>query len=281
MVSGAIGATQISGSLDAKNIVMDLIVKQLKLSNLSELATTVQVPELTGTIPVLGPGGIQTDLKEWEMGLVKSGDFSYVSFDLTKDRVKLMVSDEARFKSKMGDPLALQKAGASLLLAQELDRKIAVALQTTPQTSATAGAWSTVTNNPLKDIATAVAGLKPYKADFVIMTSNVWAQFVGNNYTAQYSTGNPGAVEGAIARIPGLNLDVYISDDITAKTILVGSRSAPAVVIGNGPVKVRQEDVMDGGEIWQIDVYRQVKSTILKTSGNLNMGVYQITGVIA
>jgi len=279
-MGGAIGATQISGSLDAKNIVMDLITKELKISNLVPLCMQAPVPELTGTIPVLSPSGISTDLGEWESSLVKGGDFSYVSFDLKKDRIKLMVSDEARFKSKMGDPLGLQKEGASLLLAQELDKKIATALQTTPQTTATAGAWSTVTNNPLKDLAIACGLVKPYKADFVIMTSNVWAQFVGNNYTAQYATGNPGNIAGVISRIPGLNLDVYISDDITAKTILVGCSKA-AAVIGNGPIKVRQEDVMDGGEIWQIDVFRQVKSTFLKTSGNLNMGVAQITAVIA
>jgi hypothetical protein len=39
-----------------------------------------------------------------------------VDFNLKKDRVKVAVSDEARYKSRAGDPLSRQEGCASLLL---------------------------------------------------------------------------------------------------------------------------------------------------------------------
>jgi hypothetical protein len=283
---GAITATQISGSLDAKNIVMGLLTHAQDLGGLQVLGQPAMVPELTGTIPVQGSPDADEDLGEYEEGTgagASSGAFSYVSFDLKKDRVKMLVTDEAKFRSKLGDPLALQKNGAADTLVYKLEKKIINALQTSPQTSATGAIWSTVTNNPLVDLATAVAAIRPYKADFVIMTSAVWAKFCSNNYTAQFVQGN--AVRdlgGAITKIPGLNLDVFVSDNaVTAKSCIVGARNAPAFVIGNGPVKVRQYDDPKGGEVYQIDVFRQVKAPILKNASNLNKAVYQLTGVIA
>lgn len=49
---GMIGASQISGSLDAKNIIMGVLYKAVELSNLESICGKVQVPELTATIPV-------------------------------------------------------------------------------------------------------------------------------------------------------------------------------------------------------------------------------------
>lgn len=282
-MGGTILASSISGSLDAKNIVMGILTRAQELSNLAGLCQPVMCPELTGNIPVqIDPALAGADLEEWETSQVTTGSFSTIAFELKKDRCKLAVSDEARYKSKAGDPLSLQKQGAALSLARKLDYKVVKAFETSPQTGATAGVWSTVTNNPMADIAAAVAKCRPYKADFIIMPSAVWAKYLGNNYTAQMVQGNAVTEMGKVVdRIPGVNLDVYLSEDITAKSILVGASGCPAAVHASGPVKVRQEDIMEGGEVWQIDVWRQVKAPIIKNDSTLNMGVAQVTGVIA
>lgn len=282
-MAGVITATSISGSLDAKNIVMGVLKEAIELSNLAPLGTQVSVPELTGTIPLMNiPEGLE-DLKEGETGEVNTGSFSYVSFDLKKDRVVLGVTDEARFKSKAGDPLALQKTAAADRLAYLLDKKIVAAMETSPQTGATAGAWSTVSNNPMVDLATAAAALRPYTADFVVMPSAVWAKFCGNNYTAQFVQGNAARdMKGVMTVIPGLELKVYINDLVTAKSILVGASKAPPFVFGQGPVKVRQYENEEAGmEMYQMDVWRQVKAPILKNGSNLNKAIRQVTAVIA
>jgi len=278
---GIIQASHISGSLDAKNIVMGVLKKQIELSNLSELCAQTQVPELTATIPLQTIMEGFTDLNEWEETEVKGSEFSNIDFLLKKDRVKIAVSDESRFRSKAGDPLGLQKDAAGTRLASYLDAKVVTALQTSPQTAGTLAIWSTATNNPLKDLARAVAACKPYKADFIIMPNDVWVQFAGNDYIKNLMTGNPGNLGNALAFIPGLNLKIYVNDNVTAKSCIVGASGCPAAVLGNGPVKVRQWDSPKGGEIYQIDVFRQVKAPIIANASSLNQGVYQTTGVIA
>lgn len=282
MGAGTTLATGISGSLDAKNIVLGVLKKQLDLANLAEICTKVDVPELNATIPVMTAQDAGTDLGEFEegMGGVEGASFSYVDFSLKKDRIKLAVSDEARFRSRAGDPMAIQIDANAMVLANKLDAKIATALLVSPQTGATTGAWSTVTNNPLKDFAKAAAAILPYKADYCIMPKNVWVQFAGNDYTSKFAEGAPENMGKVLGYIPGLGLKVYVNDTITAKACLVGCSGAPSCALGQGPVEVFRRKV-EGGEIYTIDVWRQAKAPILKNSSNLNMGAYLLTAVIA
>ena len=178
-MAGIILASSISGSLDAKNIVMEVLTQALDIANLPVLGPTVPVDELTGTIASMAPVTGNEDLSEWEVAPIQTGVFAGVNFDLKKDRVKIAVSDEARYKSRKGDPLILQKGTAADELARILDKKIVNALQTAPQTGAASAVWSTVTNNPLKDIATAVGALRPNTADYIIMPTAVWSAFAG------------------------------------------------------------------------------------------------------
>ena len=283
MAKGTIMAADISGSLDAKNLVMGVLTSAAEISNLNQICPTVSVPELVGTIPVQSVPTVTRDVREWEETDIIDGAFSGIAFDLKKDRVLLAVSDEAQYKSRAGDPLVLQQNAAALSLASGLDYKIVKALETNPQTSATAAIWSTVTNNPLRDLAYAASMLNPYKADFVVMPPAVWAAFCGNNFTAQMMQGVPASDRSkAITRIPGLELDVYVNSNVTAKSCMVGSSQAPPAVIGQGPVKVRKVDLPQGGLVYQIDNWRQVKAPIVKTAaGVTNLGVYQTTAVIA
>lgn len=234
MGAGIIQASGISGSLDAKNIVLGVLEKAIEISNLQNLAVHVDVPELTATIPIATFGSGKTGVVEWENTVIDGTTFTNVDFALDKDRIKIGRSDEAKYKSRAGDPLAIQKSGAAMVLANMLDTRIVNALQTSPQTAATSAIWSTVTNNPMQDFAKAVAAIRPYKADFCIMPSAVWAKFVGNDYTGKYATGSTAEMGKAITTIPGLELKVYINEQVTAKSCIVGCSGAPAVAVGNG-----------------------------------------------
>jgi len=279
---GMIGATQISGSLDAKNIVMGVLQKGIELSNLESICGKTQVPELTATIPVATPGAVSEDLLEFEATEIEGAEFTYVSFDLKKDRVKFSVSDEAGYKSKAGDPLGIQKIGAGVRLANILDKKIVTALQTTPQTSASAGAWSTITANPLADLGYAVDLILPYKADFVVMPAAVHAKYLANDLVKNIGMGNPPAMKGAVGMVPALDLNIFINSNVTAKSCIVGSSQGLAAVIGNGPVKVRAWDSEDmGARMYQMDVWRQVIGSVFKNSSSLSMSAYVLTSVIA
>jgi hypothetical protein len=280
-MAGIIQATSIEGSLDAKNIVMGVLTHAYEQSNLKEIARFVDVPKLDATVPIqIGPA-VEEDVDEFVDTPIRTGEFKSVKFSLKKDRVRLVATDESRYRASAGDPLQLQIGSSGDALAQALDKKIAMALEVDPQTDAATAAWSTVTNNPLIDLSIAFAKLRPYRADYVVMTSDVWAAFAGNDYTSKFTTGAPDKLSGVVSVIPGLNLKVYVSDDITAKTCLVGASGAPSVAVGNGPVKVRTKDLEQGGELYQVDVWRQAVAPIMKDDLGLNKAVFQLTGVIA
>ena len=275
---GIIRATDISGSLDAKNIVMGVLKGALELTDLLPLVGKAQVPHLVATIPVMTIQAGHEDLKEWEESEVEGAEFTNVDFDLKKDRVKIGRSDEATFKSMAGDPLALQKGGASLRLAQILNKKIVAALDTTPCLQTTAGTWKTQANNPIVDIGLMMAKVKPYKADFILMDSTAWAAYSSNQYTTA-QLGIVGKAPGAVSRVPGYELDIFVSDEVTDGYVYVGAKNAPPAVFGQGPVKVRSKDVMEGGEVYQIDVFRQVVGPIMFDSDDSNNACCRMTGV--
>lgn len=274
-------AANISGSLDAKNIVMGVLHKGIELSNLqSAIKTTIQVPKLDANIPIVNDGAVHEDVKELEETVIDGASFSNINFSLLKDRVELAVSDEARFRSNAGNPLDLQIQGAGASLANVLDKKIVAALETSPQTGATAGAWSTKTNSPLKDIGVAMAALKPYAADYMIVTPTVYGHYLSNDLVLNSGTGNPAAMTGAMGKVPGANLDIFVSSHVTAATAIIGSSTGMSAVLGQGPVEVREWDnPNNGSKNYQIDVWRQVKAPIFTTAASLNQSCYVITGL--
>jgi hypothetical protein len=280
-MAGMITSSQISGSLDASDLVMRVLQKEVELSNLGSVIGTVQVPNLTGTIAIASPGSVSEDLEELEASDIEGGSFTNVSFDLKKDRIKFAISDEAGYKSRAGSPLDIQIAGGAQQLAAIRDKKAAVAIETTPQTGAAAAKWDTVSNNILKDIGTAVAGIRPYKADFIAMPKAVYTAYLQNDTIKDLAQGNIPSLPGAINTVPGFNLNIFVDDNLTAKSFTVGA-SGFCGVMGVGPVKVRTWDSEDlGATVYQMDVWRQAKAPIYKTSAGLNAAAYKITAAIS
>jgi len=275
-MAGTTTPTTIDGSLDAKNIAMRVLKGAIELTDLAPLCMSVQVPELVATVPVYSVPAGNEDLEPMEESDIEGSEFTNVDFDLKKDRVKVAVTDEARYKSRAGDPLTLQIGGASDRLAQLLNKKIVTSANTTPQTSAGAD-WSGA-NNPIADIATAVAALRPYKADYCLMGSTAFA-----NYTSHFDIATTTELGNAMAVVPGYNIPIMVSTEIDdvideAAAVVVASK-APGMVIGNGPVKVRRKDLMSGAEVYQIDVWREVVSNIHDTGSSTNAAVYKLTGL--
>jgi hypothetical protein len=280
-MAGMITPSNIDGSLDAKNIAMRVLKGAVELTDLKAACMSVQVPELVATIPVYSVPAGNEDLEPMEESDIEGSEFTNVDFDLKKDRVKVAVTDEARYKSRAGDPLTLQEGGASDRLAQLLNKKIVTALNTTPQT--TAGSDWGGANNPIADIGIAVAAIRPYRPDVVVMGTVAFANYVGNASIANFGTGNIGQFANAVAVVPGYNLPIYTSsevdDNVADDVAFIVASKAPGSVIGNGPVKVRRKDLMSGAEVYQIDVWRQVVSNIHDTGSTTNKAVYKLTGL--
>ncbi len=281
-MTGIISTDNISGSLDAKNIVLGVLTTALEATNLLPLCAQTDVPELVATVPVMTAAGVAEDLGEFESEEVDGSVFTNVDFDLKKDRVYVASSDEATYKSRAGDPLKLQTDSAGIRLANVLDKKIIKAFETTPQTSGTGAIWSTLGSNPLVDLSTAAVGVRPYKADFVIMPSAVYTAYLQNEFMETTAAYVPSEAKGSASKVPGLELDIYVNDDVTAKTIWVGASTGTPAVVGTGPIKVREwDDGPLGARMYQMDVFRQAVAPVFLNSSSKNMSVYQITGILA
>ena len=281
-MTGIISTDDISGSLDAKNIVLGVLTTALEATNLLPLCASTDVPELIATVPVMTSAGVAEDLGEFESKEVDGSVFTNVDFDLKKDRVYVASSDEATYKSKAGDPLSLQTNSAGIRLANVMDKKIVAAFETSPQTSGTGGAWSTADNNPLIDLATGAVGCRPYKADFVVMPSAVYTAYLQNDFMETTAAYVPSDAPGSASKVPGLELDIYVNDNVAAKSILVGASNGAPAVVGNGPVKVREwDDGPLGARMYQMDVFRQAVAPVHLNSSSTNMSIYQVTAVIA
>lgn len=279
---GIIGADDISGSLDAQNVVIDVLTRAIEMTNLLPLCPQVNVPELTATIPIMTHAAVIEDVEEFEVTEISSSAFTHVDFSLKKDRVLVAASDEATYKSKAGDPLTLTKNSAGDSLANILDKKIVTAFETSPQTGSATAVWSTVTSNPLVDLATAVAAVTPYKADFVVMPQAVYTAYMQLDFLETTAAYIPSQAAGSVARIPGLELDIYVNDNVTAKSAIIGASNGTPAAIGNGPVKVREWDEPSlGAGVYQMDVFRQAVAPVLKNDSSLNMAIYHLTALIS
>jgi|LGVE01.1.fsa_nt_gb hypothetical protein len=281
-MAGLIGTSDISGSLDAKNIVSGVLTTALEMSNLVSLCTSVSVPELTATIPVMTAAAVDEDVEEFEVSEIGGSAFTHVDFDLKKDRVFVAASDEATYKSKAGDPLTIQINSAGVRLANIMDKKIVAAFETSPQTGGASAQWSDVSANPLLDLATAVAAIRPYKADFIVMPTAVYTDYMQLDFMETTASYAPSEAAGSVAKIPGVELDIYINDNVTAKSAIVGASNGTPAAVGNGPVKVREWDEATlGAKMYQMDVFRQAVAPVFTNSSSLNMSVYAITAILA
>lgn len=280
MGNGMTTAGVISGYLDRADILRGVLAEGFALSNVVSLLDQVDVPNLDGSIPIYHPGGADEDLDELETSDINGGYFTNVVFNLKKDRVKLAASDEAKFRSRGGDPLQIQISGAGQDLADKLDKKTIAAFDTSPQTGAASAPWSTTTNSIYYDLTTAIQACKPYKANFVVMAEDTFSAYCQNETLLKLSYGTPSVLAGAVGRVPGLGLDIFTDSRVTPGAAFVGA-SKYCAILGKGPAKIGTTDDRNAGAVIYVsDVWRQVKAPIYKNANGLNKALYKITGLV-
>lgn len=280
MGNGMTTAGVISGYLDRADILRGVLAEGFALSNVVSLLDQVDVPNLDGSIPIYHPGGADEDLDELETSDINGGYFTNVVFNLKKDRVKLAASDEAKFRSRGGDPLQIQISGAGQDLADKLDKKTIAAFDTNPQTGSASAPWSTTTNSIYYDLTTAIQACKPYKANFVVMAEDTFSAYCQNETLLKLSYGTPSVLAGAVGRVPGLGLDIFTDSRVTPGAAFVGA-SKYCAILGKGPAKIGTTDDRNAGAVIYVsDVWRQVKAPIYTNESGLNKALYKITGLV-
>jgi hypothetical protein len=165
--------------------------------------------------------------------------YSVVNFDLWKNVVHIVITDEA-VKKAAHSLLTMHIEDAARDLARMENKQIATELETA---TAVAGVdWGDATKNPFDDFVGAISTIEGngYPVDFVAAHPLVWGDFLSNPYVRGTLQGVQWP-SGKVFSVPGLPGVTGYSDSALTNTVaIVGSKAAPAAILGDGPVEAAQ-----------------------------------------
>lgn len=278
---GILGELHIEGTWAQKRMILPVIMAAYEETNLASPAVCPTVPlnKIKGTIPMLGQTPVASQLAEFERSQAGAGVPSAYDVTLLKDRVELMVSDEARMESSVGNPMTLQQQQAGGALASNLNKLIAARINTTPQDYGTLGNWASSTVKPtlaLNKLAITMGIYKPTAYVMGSLAAGYYSDAVGDKAAVQ----NLDEWKTATMMHPTQRVPIYASTDIDNldssgnKFVFAVCNKVPGVINVLGLIKATSEyDRELGADVTQYDIWRTPFSNIQQTSGNKNLGV--------
>ena len=180
--------------------------------------------------------------------------YTDVDFDLWKNVVHVVLSDEAR-KKAAHDILGLHVSDAARDLARMENKQVAEEAEANITEKVAASVysdWGAVTSgvsdtNPFDAIGASIDYIRGqgYPADFVAMDPTLWRKFILNTWVRDIVHAGLGTVgsTGGEFTLPGYPrmsffVDPALTDTPTATVgPIVGSRAAPGMVLGEGPTE--------------------------------------------
>ena len=282
--TGMLGKVQIEGDWTQKRLILPVIQAALERTQLASpaIGPTMTYAKLKGTIPLLGPVPVQSQLDEFEHAVGGGGKPSGFDIEVLKDRVVLYVSDEAEIESDVGNPMSLQQQAAAGALAANLNKLIAERLDTTPQVYGTGGDlgnWAAAGAKPTLAVGKMAAAMGVHRPTALVMGTLAGAYYV-DAVGDKVAIANLTEWRGAVSIHPTLNIPVFISTDVDKLDDTSGNRfvfgvcnATPGVVTVISKIKARQyDDPKLGAQVYQYDIWRSPFSNIQQTSGK-NLGV--------
>jgi len=200
--------------------------------------------------------------------------YTGVDFELWKNVVHVAVSDEAQ-KRAAHDVLGLHASDAARDLVRMENKQIAEELATA--TDLAGADWGTGTNNPFDDVVAAMTAIEGngYPVDFIAAHPLVWGDYFSNPFVRGTIQGVQ-LPTGRVFQVPGLPGVTGYSDSALTNTVAyVGSKAAPALVLGEGPTEAaRYRDERAGYDAYVIRQWLQPRLVLADA-------VRELTGVHA
>jgi len=199
--------------------------------------------------------------------------YSAVGFDLWKNVVHVVLSDEAR-KKAAHDILGLHVSDAARDLARMENKQIDEEMD--GATDVAGSDWGGA-NNPYDDINPVISAIEGngYPVDAIVAHPLVWGDFFSNDDVKGTLVGQkmPG---GKVFPVPGLPGVTGYSDHVCLNTsVFVVSTRAPALVFGEGPMEAaRYRDEKAGYDAYIIRQWLEPKLV-------LGDAIRELTGVHA
>ena len=206
---------------------------------LRQVCRVIPMPELVMRVDVATKLTGQEKVPAAVEAEISAQAYSVVNFDLWKNVTHVVITDEA-LKKAAHALLQLHIEDAAGDLARMENSQIKTELETA---TADAGQdWGDATKNPFDDLVRNITTIEGngYPADFIAAHPLVWGDFLSNPYVrgtlqgVQYPSGK-------VFPVPGLPGVIGYSDSALTSTVaIVGSKAAPAAVLGDGPVEAAQ-----------------------------------------
>lgn len=166
--------------------------------------------------------------------------YTKVDFDLWKNVVHVVVSDEAVMKAAH-DILALNVNDAAKELSRMENSQIATEMATA--TEVAGSDWETDTNDPFDDITPVIATIleNGYTPSHIAMHPLAWADFISNSNVQKYVQAGmltiPREQRGQLALPIFPDLEIIVDSALLNTSCFIVAGQGPALVLGAGPTE--------------------------------------------
>jgi len=233
------------------------------LYNLTNAVEILPTDQIKFSIKVAKGVYAQEEVKELEEAKIVKGDFTPVDFNVPKNVVHIVNSDEAAMQNDSNELKVYSLRDAPGAIANSKNRLIAKILLSGSQSDDAAQDWSDPASNPYLDINTAIDKIEEKECGQVnIMVANrkVWTAFFSNLSVKGHLVGVNAPTYPTTFPIPGLQGITGILDNhITEDTVVLACRNKYAI-LAQGPVTAEQyRDVKCGYDGAIVRDYMQTK----------------------
>jgi len=235
--------------IKAKVIAGEVIGLSKAKLDLRELCEVIPMPKLLGTRYIATSLSANENVKVLEEADIDSHDYTKVDFDLAykgKNVVHVAIPDESEMQADFS-VIRLHTQDAAAALAKVENKQIIEALNDATH-SVTGSSWSGA-NDPSDDIMQAIAEISDsdqlFSPDTLLMHPLVWAKLSSNEEIKKYIARDTVAKTGKLPQVCGLNVVshpamAYFTTNTYTDTAIVLDSKAPALCLGDGPVKVKK-----------------------------------------
>ena len=261
-------------SIEAVTILDEVLGLARPQYVLRGLCRPVRMDALTARIDIATKLAGQEKVPPLVEAEIDAEAYTAENFELWKNVVHVAISDEAR-KKAAHDILGLHVSDGARDLARMENKQIDEALD--KATDVAGSDWGNAANNPFDDLNGVISTIegKGYPVDFMAAHPLTWGDFFSNPFVRGTLVGVQ-MPAGRVFPVPGLPGVTGYSDNAILNTIcFVGSRAAPAIVLGDGPTEAaRYRDEKAGYDAYIIRQWLEPKLV-------LSDAIRELTGVHA
>ena len=261
--AGNIDSVSLS-NITVVDLLQEVIRRQWRQFNAINGVTRVPVPKLQLKVPIAEKYAASKKVPELVAADQKSNDFTTVQFDLFKNVVNILESDESQMKGTI-QPLNFEIDQAAGALGEAANEQIVTEIRTIGTQTGTN--WETVTsghsaNSPLKDITTAMNTIvgNHFRPNTVALGARGSTAYTSNDFVRGHNPPGNQTIEGMfpLPHYPGVT--GIVDFGFTSTEAIVYDKAG--MLLGEGPTVAESfRDPQSGADGYVIRQWMEPKLT--------------------